>query len=237
MYKTKLIGLSLILVSCMIFSGCKGSSSSSSSSKPTDPDTEFNVLPVSYFDDGYAVAYDFTGTSTAGDKLTALKSVRANAETEFEEESLIPLSGTFSITNTQSNITSSGGSTEYFSIDKNNRYRLAIVTESTTYRATSLDAFPITAKIGDSGDLGTYLGEDDTSMSSSWVLTDAKNGLANFVVTVKSYDKFSFLTSDQVTTTVIDTDGSPKKQGISIYYPEIDITINLSGKLRYETKP
>jgi len=229
-------------VACLfaLLAGCGGgggggssSSTSNPTATPTPPDTIFHLLPPGALTQGWTQTYHLTGSDTAGGQFTGTISETTQAQTTFNGQPAIPLQAAFTLTNTVTNAFVTVTALGYYATDPANMMYFGD-TNSTgdIFTAISLNVVPETAKIGDTGVIGTYagsgsaLGETETM---TWELKDAGNGNAYLIINDSDFSGANLLYSEK-DTYLIDPQGNRKSITAVIYYAGSGITITLSGQ-------
>jgi hypothetical protein len=209
--------------------GGAGSSTSAPASTPTDANLAFQIFPAGAFSSGYTETYQLSGSDTVGGTYTATLSATTQPQTTFNGQPAIPVQSLVKITNNQTGAFVTGTSIGYYSTDSGSRMYLGFTdnTTNTTYTAVSLNVIPQSAKIGDSGVVGTYSGGGETDQIS-WQLTNANNGLANLVTNNTTTISGNLQWSGEHSY-VIDQSGNRKSLTIKIFYADSGITVTLSG--------
>src|SRR3989344_963773 len=231
-YKLVIVFIGLVLLgACGSGGGGGGDSSSTSTPAPTPTDTNlaFQLFPAGFFSSGYTETYQLSGSDTVGGTYTATLSATTQSQTTFNGQPAIPVQSLVKITNTQTGAFVTGTSIGYHSTDSGSRMYLGFTdnTTNTTYTAVSLNVIPQSAKIGDSGVVGTYSGGGETDQIS-WQLTNANSGLANLVTNNTTTISGNLQWSEEHSY-VIDQSGNRKSLTVKIYYADSGITITLSG--------
>lgn len=225
-YKFVIASIVVVLLSACGSGG--GSSTPAPVSAPTDTNLAFQLFPAGFFSNGYTETYQLSGSDTDGGTYTATLSTTTQAQTTFNGQPAIPVQSLVKITNTQAGVSVTGTGVGYYSTGSASRMYLGFTdnTTSTTYAPVSSNVMPQSAKIGESGVVGTYSGGSETDQIT-WQLMNANNGLVNLVENntttisgiLQSSEEYSF---------VIDPQGNRKSLTVKIYYAD-DITVTLSG--------
>ena len=227
-YRLIIASIVVVLLSACGSGGGGGDASTTPASVPTDTNIAFQSFPPGYFSTGYKETYQLTGNDTAGGTYTATVSVATQAQTTFNGQPAIPVQSLVNITNIGTGAFATGTGTSYFSVDSASRMYLGFIdSDSIIHAAVSLNVIPQSAKIGDFGTVGTYTGAGE-STQIMWQLTDAKNGLANQVLSETTMISGNLEFSEE-TSYVIDQSGNRKSVTAKIYYADSGITITLSG--------
>jgi hypothetical protein len=96
--------------------------------------------------------------------------------------------------------------------------------------ATSTNIIPLTATIGDFGNIGNYTQSDGKSQTRSWALEDGFNGKAKLVVTTVLRDFSGALEATEGDTNTIRQDGTISQVHITVTLHQLDNTVlTLSG--------
>lgn len=191
----------------------------------------YQLFPTNYLSANFNEDYTLTGTDQIGIPYDATYHVEARAETTFNKTAVIPVF-------------------EYLKF-KNLLTRLSLVIPSTTYYATSLSTLeiiglsdtlngldtalatttiiPQTAKIGDSGDIGTYIDNVGNTTIYNWKLTRAPKGHAHLTLYGSITDQFDELTGSVETTYEINSEGERSNIYITLFYKKQNTTLEFSG--------
>jgi hypothetical protein len=226
-----------IIVSILFFSNLVAcipdtdSSSTSTSTTSISPSIEFTLFNSEQFVNGYSQSISLTGFDTAGGTQTGTYTVQTQAATTYNNQSAIPSVVTLSITNTKTGASASSTGTEYYSSDLNNLKYLGFtnISSGVTTASATPTAFPKTAKIGDFGNVGVYVNSDGIKDTTTWKLTDAGNGSANFVTLSTTLNQNGTLNGRITTTVKINSSGVRSGHIYKIYIAESGITLTLNG--------
>jgi hypothetical protein len=212
--------------------GGGGGSSAAPAPTPTSTTIPFNLFPAGYFTNGYTKTFHLTGSDTQGGTYTGTITETTQAQSVYNAQPVIPVQTLLNLTNTKTNAFVTATGYEYFSTDINNLMSLGSTDSiGDIYTAISLNVVPKTAMIGASGAVGTYSGSGTAAgetVTLTWQLTNANNGLANLIVTNSTYIGAT-LDSSEKHTTVIDQQGNSQTTTIEIYYASSGVTITLYG--------
>ena len=216
----------LVLFALILIQGC--SSGGGDSTAPIVPDTVFQLFEAGSFTDGFKETWNVTGTDTAGGVWSGVIDEETQAELTFNSQPAIPILTLVQLTNS-----SSGGSIDDLSADfwstsaSDRRYLGSIGLFSSATASATTTAIPETAKIGDSGAVGTYVDNAGIVEVISWRLDDGGNGQAKVVQLVTEKDQAGILVSSSTTTTLIDTSGNAISKTLEIYTADTGVTLTL----------
>lgn len=222
------------LTACGGGGGGGGSSSSSAAPAPipTATNIPFTIVPASHYTSGYTKTFHLSGSDTAGGTYTATASTAIQPQTLYNGQPAIPVQIVVTITNTKTSGFGTVTGVGYYSANITSLMNLGYSDSiGNIYTATSLNVIPQTAMIGASGVIGTYSGSGTAAgktLTASWQLTNANNGLANYIVT-ESFYIGSTLDSSGQSTIVIDQQGNPQSMTMVVYLASNGVTMTLSG--------
>jgi len=116
----------------------------------------------------------------------------------------------------------------HYSTDINNRKFLGVDGDITTVSANTT-AIPQTAKIGDSGVIGTYV--DDTGFESflSWRLDDGQNGNAKLVLLNDTNNQSGTLDNTVTTTYLIEANGNRLSVELETFNVNVNTRVTFNG--------
>jgi len=210
-----------------------GGGGGSSSTTPTPTDIPFQLFPTGYFSNGYTRTWHLSGSDNVGDTFTATWTETTQAQTTYNGQPAIPVQSVLSLTNTQTQATDTVTGVDYYSIDPMSLMYYGW-TDSLTNAFTliSLSIIPQSATIGTSAinPVGRYSGSGAAAgetETDTWQLTNANNGLANFVMISSTYSG-STLEETDTTTYVIDQQGNRQSVTVNVL-DNTGVTVTLSG--------
>jgi len=220
-----------ILGFVITIAGCGGGGGGGSSATPEDK--VFQLFPNGFFNAGYKETYSsLVGSDNVGGRLRGNWSIQTQNTVIIESEPVVPVSLLLEVTDTTTNEFFTSVQSDYYVYDDNNVYYLGIEdkTLGISYIASSIEAIPRTAKIGDFGTIGTYENNYDREIvAASWRLTSANNGLANLVLSITYRDQYGNISCSEEQSFVIDEYGDRKSLSVRLYYAD-GYTMTLSGK-------
>lgn len=219
----------IILVIVLSAIGCDGSGDGSSA---TPSDTTFYLFPEGYFTLGYQELYNMTGSDTDGGRYSASQLSQTGSYEIINNIELVPRALLIELTKETTGEFISCVQAEYYAFYTSGLAFLGFEdkTLGVSFMASSMNIIPETAQIDDFGTIGTY--EDSVSgetMFVSWKLTNANNGMANFVLSFTYRDEYGEIYSTEEQTYVIDEDGDRKSLSVRVFDAESDSTLMLSG--------
>lgn len=218
-----------VLMPLVVLTGCVDSNNRFN---PTDPDTIFNLFPSGYFEVGYSEAYELSGFDNNGITQTGIFSVDAQSQTSFNSELAIPLLVTLEPGGFQTGLFPTSTKIEYFSTDSNDLRNLGFTNTlfgSTSFFAFSTSAIPVTAKIGDSGQIGTYIDIFGNENIRTWQLGDGGDGRARLVFVSTTRDNSGFRLSSSEEEYLIDQNGDRVSVRLRFFNADSILTLALSG--------
>jgi hypothetical protein len=196
---------------------------------PATPDTVFHLFEADYFTAGFTKAVNYAGTDTAGETWSAVISEQTKPQSTFLGQAAIPIFLKVELTNITAGSGTISTGHNYWSASASDRRYLGYSGVSTTADATTM-AIPETARIGNSGSIGTYTDNALAVDVQSWRLEDGGNDLANFVQTSTLKNQSGTLEISSTTTTLIDTSGKTISQTIVLFFSNTGNTLTLTTK-------
>jgi hypothetical protein len=214
-----------------LLAACPGGGGSGGGNTPTDPSLDFSLFPSGYFGGSYTASYSLSGSFSNGHGATATYNVHSGSTTTFNSQPVITIGDQATITDTTTNGVASGTSETYFSTDTSNPTVVGNYspTSGVSYYATSTTVIPLTAKIGNFGNIGTYTGSDGTTYTSSWALQDGYNGNAKLAITFAYKDSSNNPDATEIDTYTIKQDGTRVHLDVNITFYSSGGTLTLSG--------
>jgi len=217
----------LVLFALILIQGC--SSGGGDSTAPIVPDTVFQLFEAGSFTDGFKETWNVTGTDTAGGVWSGVFDEEVQAEVTYDSQPAMPILTLVQLTESSSNGKIDNLNVDFWSTSASDRRFLGsndLISGTMTVSATTA-AIPETAKIGDSGAVGTYLDSAGSVEVISWRLDDGGNGQAKVVQLVTEKDQAGILVSSSTTTTLIDTSGNAISKTLEIYTADTGVTLTL----------
>ena len=213
---------SLLTVSVFGLAGC-GSSSNGSGATLTPAGTVANLseLASTYIGRPNSVSMNFpslAGTDPQGNALTGSLSITPEQITVLNDGASCYTTVTKVTLAQQGNTLVEETSTKYFDVSDGSFYRMVHTSSSgtTTYVRTSRDHFAGgTVKVGDSGNLGVFMGDDGTTLTATWALNPDFNGGAIFVIS-QTYSNPTMGMFSEQDSFYLDATGAPTKFGFRI---------------------
>lgn len=216
-----------LLVTLFILTACVDSGDSFN---PTDPDTVFTLFPSDYFDPGYLEDYELSGFNDNAIPQSGLFSIETQPPVIFDGEPAVPVFASMQVADVQAGL-SLTTRTAYFSIDEIDRRYLGtsnLLFGSLTFFALSTSTIPATAKIGDSGEIGTYVDSLANENTRTWQLEDGGDGRAWLIFASTTRDFLGFRLSALEERYLIEPNG----ERVSIrlrFFDDLFETLTLSG--------
>ena len=215
----------LVLFALILIQGC--SSGGGDSTAPIVPDTVFQLFEAGSFTDGFKETWNVTGTDTEGGVWSGVIDEETQAEVTFNSQPAIPILTLVQLTNSSSGGSIDDLSADFWSTSASDRRYLGFSDLSSVTASATTTAIPETAKIGDSGAVGTYVDNAGSVEVVSWRLDDGGNGQAKVVQLVTEKDQAGILVSSSTTTTLIDTSGNAISKTLEIYTVNTGETLTL----------
>lgn len=219
--------IAFIILSQVLITGC-GSEDSSTATIP-DPGIEFPSFPSGLFTEGLANTTNYTGTGSDGSRWEATISEQTLAQSTFLGQPAIPILKELQLTNTSTGGTIPAISTEYYTTVPNDRHYLGFRNSETETVTAVTSAIPLTAKIGDSGIIGTYTDNAGAISEQTWRLEDGLNGRAKRVVITTEKDQSDTVTSIITLTNIIETNGNLIASNLVIEFINLGLTLTFDG--------
>ncbi|HQV31620.1 MAG TPA: hypothetical protein PKV71_07080 [Calditrichia bacterium] len=189
---------------------------SEDSTGPTE-EPSYQLFPNGYFSTGFREEYSLVGSSQSGTQFTGTHLELTQSPVTFGGQQTAP------VTIRDEWADNLGGSfltsTAYFySTDGDNRQLLGIQDQLTTgiLTPTTSTAMPVSAKIGDSGQVGVYSDGQGNTLTQTWELQAGENGRAKMVLANQVRDANNTLVTDGNVTFQIDEGGT--RYGMTIFF-------------------
>lgn len=218
----------LVLIAFFVLSGC---GDGDNSFNPTDPDAVFNLFPSDYFIIGYSESYSLSGFDTAGGLPTGSLSMQTQSQEIFNGELAIPISVALQVVNTQTGSFINSTGIGYYSTDENDRRELGFtnITLGTSTFIAVTSAIPATAKIGDSGEIGSYIDNLGNRDVKTWQLLDGGDGRASLVFSSTTRDQVGLFLSSAEESYLIEQNGDRVSVEFRLFDADSGATLTLSG--------
>lgn len=220
----------LIVLIAFFISGCGSSSTSTAGNPgagaPTNTNIDFNLFPPNFFN-GYNVATSLVGTDNIGLTYTGSISEKTLTPSVFLSKSSIPLETKIEFRASNGGFADALINTHYSS-DPNNRELLGVDGDIVTVSANTT-VIPETAKIGDSGMIGTYVDSRGFETSLSWRLDDGQNGNAKLVLLNNTNDQLGTLDNTVSTSYLIQPNGNRISIELITFNINVNIEVTLNG--------
>jgi len=164
--------LLMVLIVSFTFSGCGGDSTNSTTT-PTDQKT-YQLFPNGYFSTGFIEEYSITGTDESGVVFARGTHLELTQQTKtFNNQQVIPIR----VQNDWTDVNSGAeGATLVLSNYAISNEHLLIGEENLingiTSTGSNLEAIPSTAKVGDSGSMGSYADNIGNTTEITWRLEE-----------------------------------------------------------------
>ena len=217
----KIVNIVLLL---SLLTACGGSGGGKS------PTKEFQLFPDNYLAAGFSESYAIIGEDQRGIPFTGTYRIERWPESEFNSQPTIPL---FEILKYQNLFTNAViTSTSYYTTSLS---ALEIVDIASSLQpgvetvSSASTVIPRTARIGDSGEIGTYIDNAGNTTVFYWDLTRAPNGRAYLTLYGSITDQFEELTGTLETTYTISANGNRSNVSIILHSAKQNITLNFSG--------
>jgi len=213
---------SLALAILLIFSIACGGGGGGGGGSSEPSVTTFDIRPKTE-----NITWSFTGSDTNSSSYTGQIVSSVGSTTTFSGNSVIPYTGVTTITNTTTSVSSSSTGITYWSTDRLTILGINLITSGFNYLPVgSLTPLPTSADVGDSGTIGTYQNDTDSSdtVVASWTLTQATPSTAYFTVLYVYSDGIQ--SSSKIT---IDSSNDLTSRQEVIYYPSVPTTVTLNG--------
>ena len=221
-----------LFIPFFVLTGCIDSGDSFN---PTDPDAVFSLFPSGYFNAGYSETYNLSGFDFDNNGIAQLGlfSVETQPQMIFIVQPAIPVLTALQVTDANTGSFSTTTKTEFFSIDSNDLRDLGfsnLLFGFTPFFAFSSAAIPATAKIGDSGEIGTYIDDFGTqNIIKTWQLEDGGDGRARLVYFSTTQDFRGFRLSSIEQRYLIEQNGDRISMSLRFRNANSILTLTLSG--------
>ena len=214
-----------LLLVIFTLTGCSGGSGGSKSAK------EYTLYPTNYLSTAFTESYSLTGKDTFFIQYEGTYDVETQTEATFDGDPTFPSFGLLRFTNKLTNTSFVVPSTTYYSTSLLDLEVLGFYDslQGLTTASADTSVIPLTAKIGDYGDIGTYIDNVGNTSIYTWELSKAKDGKAYFTIEGSVTDQFDTETGTIENSFEIDTDGNRSSMSIIVFYAKTGITIKLSG--------
>ncbi len=219
--------LLFVVVLSSLSLGCGGSGSDSSVSE--NDELSFGLFQPGVFSAGFSESYDITGSDAQGQTYSGRFSYQTQPETTFNGEVAIPVVQTLEFTNVQTGATSIGVGTEFYSVDANSVRLVGLTTDTVTITSATPVAVPLTAKVGQSGAVGTYLDNAGNTRVGSWRLERGEGSTARYVTLVSTTDQSGNVIETSEFASVVDTSGNRQSAEVRINNVSLGVSLVLSG--------
>ncbi len=222
------VGMFFFTILCL--TGCGGGGGSvGTTNTPTPTGTVISLAAFNsvYFGTAAGAQFSFPalfGSDSQGRAWSGSLTIIADGATTFEGQSVtkqralntLQVAGGASI---------SGTSTSYFQAVSGYPYKF-IGCDGVTFIPNQSMTLPDSAKVGDSGDLGTYAGTDSTTQYSAWSLSAGFNG--GSTLTLSTTTKTGTTpNSVEIDSFQLDATGTPTSFSASL--TKNGLTVNLTG--------
>jgi hypothetical protein len=210
---------SILFFTVFFLAACGGGSTSNNGDTPTSTSIDFSLFPPAFFT-SYNESANLTGSDIKGVSYTGTTTDTLQTQTTFLGDPAIPVEGVIDF---NGNNGSFGTATliSHFSTDPNDRRFLGVSGDVITASATT-SAIPLTANIGDSGVMGTYIDNASFTTLAVWQLEDGFNGNAKLILINVTTDAGGTIDNTFTTTYLIEPDGTR----ISVEYVTTNINIS-----------
>jgi hypothetical protein len=217
---TKFFG-SLAIVLLLV--GCGGGGSEIA----TSPDLVFDLTKVLSIEPGDTISFSLTGSDSAGGKFTgSIQSV--NRPKIIIDGQLVTQRDTLlSLTNTVTGAFVTVVGTSF--VNENREVVETIDSDGVTWTPTTVVPLPVSAQVGSFGLTPTFTSVTGESLSGSWRFdpATATTGKLVFSSTTKDISGNTLYTEDDTYT--ITADGTPQSFSARVFYPDMGVTVSLSG--------
>jgi len=204
--------LLLLSVSILAFSGCDSNESDEA------PEDSYQLFPSGYFSEGFREEYTLSGTSPSGLMLEGTHLELTGEQQSFGGEEVSPIRIQNDWSDTQTSEQFSNASFSYYSTDAENR-RLVGSEDIIAGIISNSDAatrIPVSAGIGESGMVGSYLDTAGGAITLTWRLEEADGEFARLVWDSQVRDGQGNLAVEGYTAYIIDQNGA--RQSIELLF-------------------
>jgi hypothetical protein len=231
MKKLRFFDLIIIVFLSLPFSylGCGGGGGGGGGGENNPAPRTFHLYDDGEFIPGYSISFSLNGSSSAGDNFTCFLAIETRDITTIDHTSVIPQEVYMEMTNTNIGATITDISIGYCDPSSHDPVKFIIQLSGVEYTPIEISKPPDLAEVGDFGTLTSYLGSDGTTKTGTWRLENAGGGLANLIRSGITKDQNGDISSTSKATITIDESGDPLNYRVEYYYPDTNMTLNLSG--------
>lgn len=214
---SKLITAPYLLAILIAAAGVVGCSSEDAT-EPVRQPLQYRLFPAGYFSTGHREDYAITGSSPAGLVLEGTHIEVTGQVKEFNGETVVTLLQENDWVDTQTSDAFTTAELQHYTLETAQRRLMGIEDLVNPSVATSLDpkSLPVTAGIGDSGVIGSYLDNLGRIIEKTWRVEAAGNDMARVIFETVVIENGRQVTAEGSIGYVIDTAGN--RQEISIVF-------------------
>ena len=195
----------------------------------TLPPGTFHLYDEGYFDPGYNISFSLSGNSNKGDKLDGTISIATRNTVFINGTAAIPQEVLIQLRNINTGAFSSEIGTVYMESNTHKPIKMILQTSGLTYYPTKISEPTEIAEIGDFGETTSWVANDGSSISGSWLLEDAGNNLAYYIDnSIYKYSNGNIFYTEKMTFQIDET-GDIMSVIIEIWYPENNTLVTLYG--------
>lgn len=230
----KIIYLLLVTGLVITMSGCNSGDSNNNTDTFEENNNTYNIRATST----KTLSFDILGSDTENSEYNGSFKRRTFAASLEPTTSIGPYTGELLYTSLVEQNVTIMDITNDWTLQTNSTwlydaYGALIYLERSSGVTCSLDGeatpLPTEAKIGDSGDSGSFTCSDGTSFEESWSLENANNGNAILIQITYNKDSGGQVDEIEMDSYIIDTDGNFISMTTTLYYPSTGGSINLNG--------
>ena len=191
--------------------------------------TKFKLFPSNYFTE-YKTETKLSGSGPRGMALEGGINEETLAKTTFMGEPAIPIQ-TVTVFTTKGMSFGLATVIHYYSVQADKRRYLGTGGEITTVKATP-ELIPISATVGSSGKIGTYIDKRNFKTVLTWELKDGPNGKAKLIILNKTTKPSGELDNKFTTTYLIRQNGDRESIDMETYNDTVKATMTFEGKYK-----
>ena len=204
--------LLFLIVSTLALSSCDSNESNETL------DALYQLFPDGYFSEGFREEYTLSGTSPSGLLLEGTHLELTEEQRSFGGEQVSPIRIQNDWIDTQTNEQFSNASFSFYSIDPENRRLIGSedIIAGIVSNSNAINRIPVSASIGESGVVGSYLDTTGGTITLAWRLEEASGEFARIVWDSEIRDGQGNVVVEGYTAYVIDRTGD--RQSIELLF-------------------
>lgn len=180
-----------------------------------------------YFEPGYRLQFNVTGTSNTRDVITGTYSLSTKEVALLDGEPVIPVERMINLTYQNQGLSTTSLSTIYYDTNHDPVMSYESI-QGITCVPTGAGEMSGIGKIGDFGQLPTWECDNGSVDSGTWILEPGPEPYAIYTTTWMSRDYLGRLVSTEITRITIDEGGDPKSATLELSLAN-GVNLSLSG--------